>query len=369
MKESEDMKEQVGKVKRNSSLELLRIICMISIILYHYVLHGLNIKDINNIPMLNGMVTSIMLIAGRLSCNVFVLITGYFLIKQQLNIKKILNLIIKIFVYSIGIYIILQGFKLIRTDSETLKQQLLPIIYGNWFMKYYVIIYILSPFLNKMINSLDKVSHFRFIALLVIAWSIIPTFTEFTWSFSSVDAFLVMYIIGAYIRLYPKKKNNNKINILILLIGVVLLITISLLMAYRMPPFENVKDFFYKLNNCFMVMVAIYLFKVFENIRFINRPINYIASSVLGIYLIHDNKLMRPVIWNEISNNMDYINSKFYVFHVGIKVVLVFIICLIIDKVITKIMDYTIFKLINKLEFKKIKKAYIKIENKILNKV
>ena len=349
------MEKEIVKNKRNSSLELLRIICMVFIILYHYVLHGVHIKDINNLPLFNGVLTSIMLIGGRLSCDVFVLITGYFLIKQKINIKKLIKLLIKIFIYSVGIYIILRCLNLVKTDFQTLKEQLLPIIYGNWFVKYYVIIYILSPFLNKMINGLDKTSHFRLICILIIVWSIIPTFTEFTWSFSSIDAFLVMYLIGAYIRLYPRENKNNNTNVIILLVGVALLMIISIFIAYKMPPFENAEDFFYKLNNFFMVMVAIYLFKVFENIQFVNKPINYIASSVLGIYLIHDNKIMRPVIWGRIYNNMNYINSKYYIIHVAIKTVCIFIICLIIDKIITKILDVTIYKMIDKLNFKELK--------------
>lgn len=361
------MEKEVGKNNRNSSLELLRIICMIFIILYHYVIHGIMVIDIQHMSTFNGILTCIMLTGGRLSCDVFVLITGYFLIKQKFNVKRILKLIIKLCIYSVSIYIILRCFNLVDTDTKTLKEQLLSMVYGNWFVVHYVIIYILSPFLNKMINCLDKVSHFRLICILILVWSIIPTFTEFTWSFSSIDAFLVMYIIGAYIRLYSIGNKDNKLNILILSIGLVLLTIISVFMSYKMSPFQNAKDFFWNLNNLFMVIVAIYLFKVFQNMEFVNRPINYIAGSVLGIYLIHDNNILRPIIWFKIYNNMKYINSNYYIFNVIIKLVCIFIACLIIDKIVTKILDFTVYKLIDKLKFEKLKKFYNNVENKILN--
>jgi len=360
------MNTQVVENKRNSSLELLRIICMILIILYHYVLHGIKITTIDSMHIFNGILTCIMIIGGRLSCNVFILITGYFLIKQKTNVKKVIKLLIKIFVYSVGIYVVLRYLNLVKTDGETLKKQFLPIIYGNWFVMYYIMIYILSPFLNKMINGLDKISHFRLICIMILIWSLIPTITDFSWSFSSIDAFLVMYLIGAYIRLYPRERTNNKINIIILIIGVLILIAFSIFLAYKTPTFKNAKDFFWELNNLFMVIVAIYLFKVFVNMHFVCKPINYIASSTLGIYLIHDNKILRPIIWNKIYNNMNYINSKYYIFNVAIKLICIFIIGLIIDKIVDKILDISINKLIDKMNFEKINKVYNKIENKVI---
>ena len=52
---------------------------------------------------------------------------------------------------------------------------------------------------------------------------------------------------------------------------------------------------------------------------------------MLGIYLIHDNNLMRTLIWDYIFPNLDYIHSSYYVlFYIG-KVVAIFAICSIVE--------------------------------------
>lgn len=359
------MKEKIERTPRNSSLELLRIICMIAIILYHYVVHGIKVTNIETIPIFNRVLTSIMLIGGRLACDVFVLITGYFMIKQKFNMKKVFKLILEMFIYSIVIYAILKCFNLVKNDTYTFIKALFPIVYGNWFVIYYIMIYLLSPFLNKMINNLNKTSHFRLICICILLWSIIPTITNNFWVWSSLDAFLVMYIIGSYLRLYPKEKKSNKINVLVLLIVVAVLVAISIYFMYN-GTFNDMKTYFHKLNNFFMVIVAIYLFKVFEHMNFVNKPINYISSSILGIYLIHDNEFMRSVIWTKIYNNMDYISSKYYILQIGIKLVAIFILGLIIDKLVTKILNLTIFKIIDKIKLEKCKQICEKIEEKAM---
>ena len=64
---------------------------------------------------------------------------------------------------------------------------------------------------------------------------------------------------------------------------------------------------------------------------FFSAMINHIAGTVLGIYLIHDNNLMRTLIWDYIFPNLDYIHSSYYVlFYIG-KVFAVFAICSIVE--------------------------------------
>lgn len=64
---------------------------------------------------------------------------------------------------------------------------------------------------------------------------------------------------------------------------------------------------------------------------FFNASINRIAGSVLGIYLIHDNDLMRTIIWDYIFPNLEYIESSWYMLFYAGKVFAVFAICSMIE--------------------------------------
>ena len=50
-----------------------------------------------------------------------------------------------------------------------------------------------------------------------------------------------------------------------------------------------------------VVLIAVELLNAFRKMKpFYNKWINVIASATFGVYLIHDNELVRPYIWNEI---------------------------------------------------------------------
>lgn len=48
-----------------------------------------------------------------------------------------------------------------------------------------------------------------------------------------------------------------------------------------------------------------------------------------GIYLIHDNELMRPLIWRQLWPNTDYLSAPYL--HALCKILAVFAVCLLID--------------------------------------
>ena len=88
-KKSDNIKEQ-----RLSNFELLRIIAMILIILHHYAYHG-NLISIPN-DNFNKYVAVFIIVGGKVGVNVFVLITGYFLINSKFKIKKVIQLILQV---------------------------------------------------------------------------------------------------------------------------------------------------------------------------------------------------------------------------------------------------------------------------------
>ena len=73
---------------RESNLELLRIISMISIFIYHYCVHG-GILEVGSYTI-NKSVALFFSIGGRVGVNIFILIMGYFMVKSQFKIKRII---------------------------------------------------------------------------------------------------------------------------------------------------------------------------------------------------------------------------------------------------------------------------------------
>ena len=90
-------------VKRNSSIDLLRIIAMLMIVCLHCVGHGgVTIDGYGSKAYFWGWMISSFTSVG---VNCYVLITGYFLISSsQISVIKVLKIWGSVFAYSIGFF-------------------------------------------------------------------------------------------------------------------------------------------------------------------------------------------------------------------------------------------------------------------------
>ena len=107
--------QKMGKSKenaRNSSLELLRIICMLLIIAHHYSVHG-GYGELTSASLSGGSIfIQILSLYGKLSCTIFILISAYFLVDApEIRYKRIIPLVAEMFFYSFVIMIIMYSLK------------------------------------------------------------------------------------------------------------------------------------------------------------------------------------------------------------------------------------------------------------------
>ena len=79
-------------------------------------------------------------------------------------------------------------------------------------------------------------------------------------------------------------------------------------------------------------MCALELFLAMSQTKpFYSKLINGIASTTFGIYLIHDNFLIRPLLWGTVFDSAAYVGTPYYFVHFFISVMIVFICCALID--------------------------------------
>ena len=93
---------------RDSSIELLRILAMIMIVLCHFATHG-DFSFDTNVLSIPRLWWNFIEMGGNLGVNIFVLISGYFLVSSNgkvFNLPRILKFWGQVFVYSIAIYLI-----------------------------------------------------------------------------------------------------------------------------------------------------------------------------------------------------------------------------------------------------------------------
>ena len=145
------------KKNRNSNLEIYRIICMFLIVVHHYALHGFS--NLNLDFSFNKIILDILTLGGKIGLSGFILISGYFMINSKFTFTKFLKILGQVLFYSITFLTlfatILEPVRPIGMNQ--ILKSILPITFSAyWFITNYILLMILSPFINKLVFSLSK---------------------------------------------------------------------------------------------------------------------------------------------------------------------------------------------------------------------
>jgi surface polysaccharide O-acyltransferase-like enzyme len=153
----EENRDKNQSLVRQSNIELLRILAMILIIMHHYVIHGTT--NFVELPFSVQNVLALFLGAfGRPAMVIFVLICGYFSIKNDFKLPRIVTLIAQVLFYSV-FFLLLAIFVLpmnLTIGRHEILKAIFPTAYGSyWF--FYIIFgtILLSPFINKLLFEPD----------------------------------------------------------------------------------------------------------------------------------------------------------------------------------------------------------------------
>lgn len=336
------------KRERKSNIELLRVLSMIMIVFYHFFVHGeFEITSLST----NAVIMEILSLGGRIGYDCFIIISGYFLIKSEFKINKLLRFIFQVTFYSIGLYLIFLISGKIKFGIKTFANALLPIIYMNYsFATEYVILLFISPYLNKFIYSVERKQLQNLIIILFTCWSIIPTIFNGDMGFSSVGLFVYLYLIGAYIRIYEVKwMRSFKINVsgLFVMIGCLILSVIIFNVAgIKIPTLFSKATHFSEATYVPVVLSSIFLFLIFKNIDMkYSKAINVISSATFGVLLIHDNEYVRNFLWIEVFKNSSMIKSKYFIIYEILVVLSVYIVCTIIEIIRSRLIEQPLFNI------------------------
>lgn len=350
----------IKKSNRNSSIELLRILSMFAIVIHHYAYHSTFNWGVYNTLYEGALKVNLFLhFFGKLGVDIFVIIGAYFLCEKKFNFKRPINLILTTMFYSFGIYIFLAYVLRVKLLIPiSLKGILLPfpLPSGYWFVYSYVVMLFAMPFLNIIINSLERAKLLMLISGLIILWSFLvircivfndkPGTSIDDFGYTSTTFFFLLYFIAAYVRKYSGKiLNSKKYTAIGSVVGLLLAVVCSYL-ADSQKLFNGILDTF-DINGPIVIATSVFIFSFFRNCHFSNQVINYIAGSMFSVYLIHEDSFVRPIIWDQLISSKLYVHSGLEYLMAGLFFsLLVFIVCIIIDIVCRRLI---FSKLINKL--------------------
>ena len=324
--------------QRESNIELLRLVVMAMIVLHHFIFHGLGVYRsirFGELPILNEFDTRMALFTDSfLICgvNVFVLISGYFSIKLKAKSFVKLFAICSFFailgwtVYIITNDIPLGGGILLRY----IKRGLFVISSKTWwFIQLYFLLMLLSVPINKYIDEASKKSLQYTIGVFVfinvyLGWI---QGIEYVVDGYNLYNFIMLYLIGRYLKLYWK--NNYKVFYDLSIFLIASLFTALLTVVSYNKGWNVFHALAY--NNPFIIIGAIALLLMFSKMHFTSKIINYLASSSLAIYLVQDG----------VFNCYRYIKQIYIegagIWHFIMMIAVFFIVCMLLPIAIDKL--------------------------------
>lgn len=358
----------MGQIKkRDSNFELLRIVAMLLIVLHHLMVHGV-FKGFDYTTMSgNQSLTLLFASGGKVGVAIFMMITGYFMAnKNMINVNALSKLWLQVFIYLVGIFGVLTYLGLLTADGNNRISNFLPLIFNRYcFFTDYFLIVLMAPLVNGGIAKLDQKTLNTILFPLIIFWFVVPSVTPYVFHQVKIVAandfvlMVVFYIIGAYIKKFNLVVINSVPKSLMIFLGG-LILTVGSQLFFTMQgnklhstDVTYLANEFYRLNSINVLILAIGLFGVFKNINIGEvRWINIIASATFGVYLIHDNAYIRPMLWQKLLDATHLLGDGVFgfVYQSVLIVLVVFSVCVTIDlarKVtIGRLTDYVVDRFI-----------------------
>ena len=364
------------KKLRQSNFELMRIISMLFVVMWHVILHS----DLYNSTGVTKFILDALILFGVVHINSFVIVTGYFQCDKEFKWSRFFQTFSIVWFYKALIALIFFIFITSTISNVELLKEIMPLDFRDyWYINCYLILYLLSPFINKLVINLEQKDFRKLLLLSFVLFSLIPLISNQGIILNdgyTLIQFVFMYLIGAYLKKYPPDKNihlknysKNKKQVLYLFVLIfvffvnfMLLIFSKTLIGINSSLLNEVGTYIFNnsrmYSNPLVIIQSISYFLFFSTMSFKSKIVNYISKYTLDVYLIHESFYISQNLYKWIGIN-DFINHKYYVIIVIIVTTLIiFITCIMIG-----ILRNMLYKLIGKIKiYKKIKyriKKYI----------
>lgn len=274
-------------------------------------------------------------------------------VKSKWRVSRLLEQYIQVFFYSALFTIVFKFFvNGVRVGNGEFLFSFIPVLSKRyWYFTSYFGLFLLTPFLNKMIKSLSKRAHFILSVTVFILFSVMTVFP-----FSATiggDLFSVnlgysllwlaaLYIIGSFLGRYLDDFSSVKQYILPILYFICVYFAFLSIIAFRflfdkipvLETYPNVKaEMMITYNSPFIVLSSICLFLFFARLKVkrFKKFILKISRASFGVYLISEHSAVKNFVMEK--RFVPYINAPFYelLLRIAIHIIIVYAACTIID--------------------------------------
>lgn len=333
-----------GSGKRNSTMEVLRILAMVLVMLVHATFMSTGLPDKNMLidrPLV-GLGLYLQSALSVVCVNVFVLLSGWYGIHW--HPKRLVSLLFQVLFFAMLVF----GVLVIAKPSQYLNANAMGtilMIHGNdyWFIKSYILLFIFAPVLNLYVEHCSQ-RQLLFTLMVfylfqtVYGWLSIEGAADLCGGYSALS-FMGLYLLSKYVRRYVFDKESFQAiahksrKFLGTYLGICLVHAFVAFVVTRMGFPVAGRIFTY--TNPLVIVQSLCLLLAFATMKpTYNRMVNWIAASSLSIYLLHaDELVLRPYYAHYIGQIFQHYSYPLYLLIVVAVMIGVYALALMIDQV------------------------------------
>ncbi|MDE5892805.1 MAG: acyltransferase [Acetatifactor sp.] len=333
--------------KRIVSMELLRILAMMMVVMLHYLSKGELLTSMTEEFSAGAYVTWLLEAFSIVAVNVYMLISGYFLVESGFKLGRLAELVCQVLFYSLLIPLVLMAVGLLDPGQLTVYR-LLQYLFPNqmvhyWFITAYVVMYLFAPVLAAGVKQLSQKQLGTAILLLLLFFSVSKSVLPVQLEMDNLGYdglwFLCVFLVAAYMRLYgiPFLQKGKRAALCylcccLLIYGLAMGVRLFYLKTGHLGNFIHAP---YDYNHILNLFAAISLFYAFSNWKLsgegpTGRIILRVAPYTLGVYLLHEHIELRYLWPHWLGATLECSLWLLVIRAVG-SVILVFVIGILVD--------------------------------------
>lgn len=333
-----------GKVQRNSSVELLRLLAMFMIVGFHYAFgDGIWVAK-QPISITKFIYQMIYMPGGWVGNFIFFVISVWYLLDRDVSLHSSLRrvwilerelLFWSLTLFALTVWLKQKGIYSGGGIGALGVKSVFPLSLNLWwYPTSYALFLLFMPFLVRGMRSLGHDLHRSVAMICLILWGFLGLIPKFQYNLNkcSVFVFIYWFILISYYRWYMRSLTRDQCCGLIGAgVAVLLLywIVTNAIFAYT-GKMAGAQSFIFNHWSLPEMMIGFGIFLLVVRTQFHSRVVNYIAASAFGIYLIH----FYPSIWSCINKYMGVnivYESRLPILYGAAAIASIFCVCLALD--------------------------------------
>lgn len=284
--------------KRDSGIDLLRVLAMGLIVLHHLMLHG-GLTTVFPAFSPSGLTIHLFNAVTRCAVNVYALISGYVMVNSRFRPSRLIELWLQAVFYGVLAALCLP---LMGGDWHALHffSAVTPVSHDHyWYFTCYFVVFCLSPFLNLLLRALNKRQTGLMLVALTMLFSLLPALM-LTDRFQLNGGYhpvwlMVMYLFGGAMRLHGAPRLGSRVKACVV-IAVCVLTGWGFRLAALWANAKWLEECLLQYTSPTILVCSVALLALFAGQKLpkrLNKTAAALSPLTFGVYLIHDNPLVR----------------------------------------------------------------------------